>query len=74
MMAQPKDDESSVDSDDDDYQRCDWWTRECDPRVQEYKSTLDNTPLKDMPCVEVPEPDYLQAPHTRSDRNKFEFD
>jgi hypothetical protein len=30
MMACPVDDESSVDSDDDEYQECDWWTGEHD--------------------------------------------
>jgi hypothetical protein len=64
MMARPTDDESSVDSDDDEYQRCDWWTGEHD---DDYRSPYDNTPLKDMPCVEKVEPNHLQAPHTRAD-------
>jgi hypothetical protein len=45
MMARPADDESSVDSDDEDYQGCDWWTGEPD---RDYRSPMDNTPLKDM--------------------------
>jgi hypothetical protein len=35
MMTRPVDDKSSVDSDNDDYQRCDWWTGEHD---DEYRS------------------------------------
>jgi hypothetical protein len=50
MMTRPTDDESSVDSDDEDCQGCDWWTGEHD---DDYRSPMDNTPLKDMPCVEV---------------------
>jgi hypothetical protein len=60
-----------VDSDDDEYQKCDWWTGEHD---DDYRSPYDNTPLKDMPCVEEVEPNHLQAPHTRGDRDKFAFD
>jgi hypothetical protein len=71
MMTRPVDNESSVDSDDDEYQRCDWWTGEHD---DDYQSPYDNTHLKDMPCVEKVEPDHLQAPHTRADRDKFAFD
>jgi hypothetical protein len=71
MMTRPVDDESSVDSDDDKYQRCDWWTGEHD---DDYRSPYDNTPLKNMPCVEEVEPDHLQAPHTRADQDKFAFD
>jgi hypothetical protein len=64
MMTHPADDESSVDSDDEGYQGCDWWTGEHDDG---YRSSDDNTPLKDMPCVEEDAPDHLQAPHTRGD-------
>jgi hypothetical protein len=71
MMTRPADDESSVDSNYEGYQGCDWWTGEHD---DDYRSPYDNTPLKDMPCVEEDEPDHLQAPHTRGDRNKFAFD
>jgi hypothetical protein len=45
MMTCPADDESSVDSDDDEYQRCDWWTGEPDPREENYRSPFDNTVL-----------------------------
>jgi hypothetical protein len=71
MMTHPADDESSVDSNNDEYQRCNWWTGEHD---DDYHSPMDNTPLKDMPCVQVLEPDYLKAPHTREDQDKFAFD
>jgi hypothetical protein len=71
MMTRPADDESSVDSNDDEYQRCNWWTGEHD---DDYRSPMDNTPFKDMPCVEVFEPNYLKAPHTREDQDKFAFD
>jgi hypothetical protein len=64
MMTGPADDQSSVDSDDEEYQGCDWWTGE---PVDDYHSPMDNTPLKDMPCVEVHEPEYLKEPHTRED-------
>jgi hypothetical protein len=64
MMTRPADDESSVDSDDEGYQGCDWWTGEHDDG---YRSPYDNTPLKDTPCVEEVEPEHLQAPHTRGD-------